>query len=429
MARLASRPNRVAILGGGPTGNTLATFLSEKGADVTVFSAGKRPSLIVGESVIPALVPLFQRLGIEDEVAAISQLKPGVTIRYPNGEELFMNFRLLKGLAPTYAYNVPRPGFDEILDRRAQKAGARLIPARAQVIRGTSPDREVELSPATVALVPEWNGGQPDLIIDATGRTRSIAKLLDLPVKVGPRNDVAYFAHYRDFEAETPQGLLLLSPLQPSGWSWRIPLPGRMSVGVVLNKEVAAGFGQTSEERLEAVIDSSPDLRARGASRHRISEVLVYTNYQLISARGHGPGWIAAGDAFGFVDPMLSSGLYLAMWSAEELSKAIPVRAGAGFAKRLAEYEAKVRLMIQAWHYLIDRFYDGTLFAAYAAGKRRTMQRSQAWIAPLVARHFTRMLAGMMCGATTNQPYCRHLLRLLTTRGLEPADVAAFAIG
>jgi len=429
MPSSAPRKNRVAIVGGGPSGNTLATLLRAKGADVTVFSSGKRPNLIVGESVIPALVPIFQKLGIEEEVAAISQIKPGATIRYPNGEELFMNFRLLNGLAPTYAYNVPRPGFDEILDRRAQDAGARRITARAQLTKGTTPEREVELTPETIAQVPEWKGAHPDLIIDATGRARSIAKLLDLPAAVGPRKDVACFAHYEGFEAEAPEGLLLLSPLQPSGWSWRIPLPGRMSVGVVVNKEVAAIFGQTYEERLEAIIDSSADLRARGASRRRISDVLVYTNYQLISQRCHGPGWIAAGDAFGFVDPMLSSGLYLAMWSAGELSSVIPVHAGEAFDRPLARYANSVRSMIEAWQYLVDRFYDGTLFAAYTAGKRRASHPMQAWIAPVVARHFTRMLAGMMCGATTNQPYSRQLLRLLTTRGVDAKDVEQFAIG
>jgi len=135
------------------------------------------------------------------------------------------------------------------------------------------------------------------------------------------------------------------------------------------------------------------------------------------------------GMPFGFVDPMLSSGLYLAMWAAGELSSVIPAHASEAYDKPLARYAKSLRSMIEAWQYLVDRFYDGTLFAAYTAGKRRSSQPMQAWIAPIVARHFTRMLAGMMCGATTNQPYCRQLLRFLTTWGLDSADVEQFAIG
>ena len=104
------------------------------------------------------------------------------------------------------------------------------------------------------------------------------------------------------------------------GWCWRIPLPGRLSVGVVMNKDAAAKLGRTPEERLEAAIARDPVLAAAGANRRRLTEVFTYTNYQLVSTRGHGPGWAMAGDAFGFVDPMLSPGVFLALHSAELLA-------------------------------------------------------------------------------------------------------------
>ena len=225
-----------------------------------------------------------------------------------------LSFTAVQGILPTYAYNVPRPAFDQILERRAASSGARTVACRAKVRKADDGDADREIcldDDETLAMVPEWNGRQPDLIVDATGRKRTIAKLLDIPTDVGDRRDVAYFAHYENFEAEGPEGQILIARLPKSGWSWRIPLPDRMSVGVVLNKEIAQEFGSNPTERLEAIIDGDPDLSKRGKMRKRLTDVPVYTNYQLIAQRGFGPGWIAAGDALGFVDPMLSPGLFL----------------------------------------------------------------------------------------------------------------------
>ena len=154
----SERKTRVAIIGGGPSGQTLAILLKKKGADVTVFTQGKRPALIVGESLVPAIIPVFRRLGIEEEVAAVSQHKPGVTIRFGKEDEINLSFQLVNGVVPTYAYNVPRPEFDEILDRRSLEAGVRRVETRVKLQKGTSADREVELDEATRNLVPNGKG-------------------------------------------------------------------------------------------------------------------------------------------------------------------------------------------------------------------------------------------------------------------------------
>lgn len=147
---------------------------------------------------------------------------------------------------------------------------------------------------------------QPDLIVDATGRRRTIARLLDISSTTGPRKDMALFAHYEDWKHEGPPGQIVICRTSHGGWSWQIPLPGRMSVGVVMNGETLRALGSTPGERLENAIDGDPILSSAGTGRKRVSDVPVYTNYQLISDRAFGPGWVALGDAFGFVDPMLS---------------------------------------------------------------------------------------------------------------------------
>jgi len=136
------------------------------------------------------------------------------------------------------------------------------------------------------------------------------ARAMNIPAWRGDRNDIAYFAHFEDFvHDEVPEGQIIISALK-HGWSWRIPLQGRLSVGVVINKEAAKALGSTPEERIENAIKTEPLLKEKGMNARRVTDVMTYTNYQLISQRGHGPGWAMLGDAYGFVDPMLSPGLF-----------------------------------------------------------------------------------------------------------------------
>ena len=104
-------------------------------------------------------------------------------------------------------------------------------------------------------------------------------------------------------------------------------------------------FGDTPEERLEAIIERDSQLSAAGRNRRRVTDVAVYTNYQLVSERGHGPGWVMTGDAFGFVDPMLSPGMWLALHSAELLTERLD---------DLPSYTREMRKCIKAWMELIS---------------------------------------------------------------------------
>src|SRR5208337_243943 len=100
----------------------------------------------------------------------------------------------------------------------------------------------------------------------ATGRSRCFAHTLEIPAETGPRKDAAYFAHYEGFAENRPPGQVIIGRLA-DGWSWRIPLRDRLSVGVVMNKDAAAQLGATPEERLEAAIGRDPVLAAAGRNR------------------------------------------------------------------------------------------------------------------------------------------------------------------
>ena len=406
----------VGIIGSGPSGATLAALLTMKGIDVTVFDDGRRPDLIVGESLIPAIIPVLRKLGLEDRVAKVCPYKPGVSFTFGREYEIDFCFESVQGVLPTYAYNSPRPTFDRLFDERIDELGVKRVKVRAKVERDGKDG--IRLSEETLAQAPWLNGKQPDLLVDSSGRSRLFARTMEIPAELGPRKDVAYFAHYEGFVERPPQGQVVIGRLDHVGWSWRIPLPGRTSVGVVINKDEASKLGSTPEERLEAAIARDFHLSESGKDRRRITDVAVYTNYQLVSERGYGDGWVMSGDAFGFVDPMLSPGMWLALHSAEVLSENL---------NDLPAYEREMRKLIKAWMELIQYFYDGRMFAMYQTGthfEREYPGKISDWM----KWYFNRLIASMASGATTTAAYPRAVLKFMANHGIWKADPTVLAI-
>lgn len=406
----------IAILGGGPAGSALACHLVQQGRSVALFDNGAKPEIIVGESLVPAVLPMLDRLGVHERVAAIGRRKPGVSFSFGGHETIAFNFQAVaRCKLPTLAYNVPRPAFDHVLTARAAELGAVSIPLHAKLEHAG--ENRVRLSAETLAAAPMLGGRQPDLIVDASGRARLLARTLEIPARVGPRKDVAYFAHYHGFQENEPPGQVIITRLAV-GWSWRIPLPDRLSVGVVLNREEAARLGDTPEQRLEAAIARDPVLSPAGRNRVRVSRAMTYNNYQLISKYGCGPGWVMAGDAFGFVDPMLSPGLMLALRSAELLARHL--EQPEVYARRMEEW-------LDAWQQLIGYFYDGRIFAMYHTGmaiERKYPGRACRFMHDHIERH----VACMASGASTLSRYSRGLVEFMARHASWLADPAALAI-
>jgi len=387
-----------------------------KGVEVTLFDDGRRPDLIVGESLIPAIVPVLRKLDLEERAAAICQNKPGVTFTFGPGEQAEFCFQSLVGTsAPTYAYNAPRPAFDRLFEERAEELGARRVRARAKIERV---GREgLRLAEETLAQAPWLQAKQPDLLVDSTGRCRLFARTMEIPAEVGPRKDVAYFAHYEGFDECRPSGQVFIGRLA-AGWCWRIPLRDRLSVGVVMNKDDAAQLGNTLEERLEAAIERDPLLAEAGKHRRRLTGIATYTNYQLVSERGYGPGWVMTGDAFGFVDPMLSPGMWLALHSAELLTENLD---------NLPAYSRQMRKLIKAWMALIEYFYDGRMFSMYHTGM--ALERKYPFeIARKMHRFFDREIACMASGLSTTSRFGHGMLQVMSVPGAWKTDPATLAI-
>lgn len=403
--------NSVAIIGAGPSGCALGCFLQQRGIDCVVYDSDKTPPLMVGESLVPAAIPLLRRLGIEQEVANISHIKRGAALRHGNGNRVDFEFQKFGKHFPDYSYNIPRPEFDRLIKARAKHLGVRFVERRAR-LETSEQDGEPSLQLASECLLAAGfnRATQPDLLIDATGRNRLFSKKLNIPASRGPRNDVAHFAHYKHFACDAKlEGQVVLTALH-CGWSWQIPLKGVTSVGVVLNSDAAKQYGRTAEERLEAVIEHNGLLKRAGEQRQRMSNVMTYSNYQLMADRAHGNGWVLLGDALGFVDPMLSPGVFMALKSAELLDELLfkdQKDSQQSVNQACANYYSQMRDWHDAWSRLIAYFYDGRMLSM---GQMRDHIRQQSslfsisrYAEPLVSRVLSQLVSGVGTCSDFNQ--------------------------
>lgn len=401
----------VAILGGGPAASTLATLLARDGVRVAIWHQPKRAPLIVGESLVPAVIPLLQKLGVEDEVRSFSTFKPGATFNLSEDVNFSFFFKQLTGTTATYAYNVPRERFDDVLLANARRAGVRAFETKAEVERVPGTDC-VQLTRETLDAADGFFVDAPDLIVDATGRVRLLPKLLELPSREGDRKDAALFAHL-DCTHLDHEGHVHTTRLD-HGWSWRIPLPGRVSLGMVIGAEHLPKFGATKEERYGNLLKQDSVLRVVAREARRLTPVMEYTNYQLVSERMVGNGWALLGDTAGFIDPVFSSGLFLGMQGAWLLANAIQDGTPSAFQR----YQREVIHHLETWHEIAGYFYSGRLFTCFKVGQKL----HDTLLVKLTFPHMNKHLGRIFSGAASTAPYSVGLLRFAMKYGLKNED-------
>ncbi|MEJ0090238.1 MAG: tryptophan 7-halogenase [Limisphaerales bacterium] len=420
---IKNKINSVAILGAGPAASALATLLARAGIRVALLHRPRAAALLVGESLVPAIILILRRLGVEDEVRSYGKYKPGAIFNMNEFGDFPFTFADFCGSMPDYAYNVPRIKFEATLLDCAKRAGAKVIETEAKVERVAGEDK-VRLSAETLAACGDFfTGGrsgsnQPDLIVDATGRARVLPKLLDISSREGGRKDTALFAHLDT--AELYKSGYVHSSRLDHGWSWRIPLQDRVSLGIVIPSEHATAAGATPEERYDNLLKKDSYLRTVTVGSKRLTPVMEYTNYQLVSSRLVGDGWALVGDTAGFIDPVFSSGLLIGLTSSMELADAIRD----GSATAFQQYERGVIHHLKTWHEIVNYFYDGRMFTSFRVGE---MMRKNPLIR-LTFPHINKHMGRIFTGAAGKAAYSMAMMRFLMKYGIKDEDPKAMAI-
>ena len=194
-------------------------------------------------------------------------------------------------------------------------------------------------------------------VVDASGRGTVAARQLGVSKQVPRRKSAALFAHYRDV-LPTPDDALgnICVHRIKRGWVWLIPLTGGVtSIGVVCDPKV---IGSGGRERLEQLVEAAPSIAERLHGARLVGDVRTASNYSYRHERAAGPRWIMVGDAFGFLDPVFSSGVFVAMWSAELAAKVVDgvLREPSREAALQKDYTATIEDALDTFQWFVDHF-------------------------------------------------------------------------
>src|ERR1700687_1994759 len=315
----------VAVIGGGPAGSISAALLARRGYKVIALEKAHHPRFHIGESLLPMNLPVFERLGVLDKVRALGVFKPGADFAADNerGYNTYAFARAI-GNSPPHAYQVWRQDFDKMLYEHARECGADAREGHEVVNVEQNGPRETRLDVRT-------DDGrsyriQACYMVDASGRDAFLSTKKKLRRKNEQHQSAAIFGHYRGAERRVGEDAGNISIYRfEHGWMWMIPLPDDvMSVGAVCRPDYLKQRKGRTVEFLLDTLKLSPALWQRVERAYLIgNEVRVPGNYSYDSTQMGGPGWVLVGDAFAFLDPVFSSGVYLAMRGAEQAGKVV----------------------------------------------------------------------------------------------------------
>ena len=305
----------VIVVGGGPGGSTAATLLAQRGHRVVLLEKNSHPRFHIGESLLPANLPLLEKLGVAREIEAIGMDKYGATFVSP-WHERTSGFEFGDELDPTMpkAFQVRRSEFDEILFRRAAGAGAEAhencrvrefdlgsgeSPPRVRATMGDGSERE-------------WRAR---FLVDATGRDTLLANRLKIKRRNPRHNSSAMYGHFRSARRDCgrDEGKIILYWFD-HGWFWFIPLKdGVTSVGAVVWPYYMKARDKPLREFFLDTIALCPPLGERLRCAELVAEPDATGNYSYACDRCQGENYVMVGDAYAFIDPVFSSGVMLAM--------------------------------------------------------------------------------------------------------------------
>lgn len=386
----------VIVIGGGPGGSATAGLLAKKGHRVLVLEREKFPRYHIGESLITGSMPTLDRLGVRDRLDAMGFIrKYGGSLLWGRNQGTW-DFRFAEASNYEYTYQVRRSDFDALLLARARELNA-------YVLEETTVTEPI-LSGGRVTGVSYLQKGDSEaktatcgLLVDASGQSRTLGRRFDLVEWHEDLRNIAVWAYFQGCKryGGTRAGDTLTEN-RPNGWFWFIPLSdGTVSVGYVTPIDEYKKSGKSLEEIFADELGNAQEIKALTHGAFRVSGFRTIRDWSYTCRRFHGPGWVLVGDAAAFIDPLLSTGVGLALRGSLGLADAADaaLRNPESQEQVLDQYEREYRDFLNALLDFVRFFYDRT------KRKEEYWDKAQASIDPRKLQprkiDFARLLSGL----------------------------------
>lgn len=355
----------VIIIGGGPAGATLGSYLSMAGIDNLIVDAANHPRPHVGESLVPSTTRVFDEIGFLETMEREGFVRKYGAAWHPvsSSQEFSIEFREYpqEGVNQDYSYHVDRSKFDLLLLKHAERLGSK-------VYQGT-PVKEVLFEDGMASGVRIALGNRSvklpcKVVVDASGRRTLLGTQLRLKQKDPIFNQFAVHAWFEGVNRGVGPSAdfihIYFLPVE-RGWVWQIPITESVtSVGVVAEREVFRRAKANVEEWFNGHIGSTPNIGDAMRNAVRVNDFKPEGDYSYKMDRFVGDGFVLIGDSGRFVDPIFSSGvsvaLYSAKFAAERVRHAVDV--GDFSASVFKPYEDRLRKGVDIWYEFIRLYYE-----------------------------------------------------------------------
>lgn len=350
----------VIIIGGGPGGSSSATYLARAGKRVLMLEKEVFPRFHIGESLLPYNQKIFRELGVLPAIQAAGfPRKVGAQFFLGNGSmSTRFVFRNGKFTREPEVVQVERAKFDHILLKHARASGADVREGWTVIKTASDADGvNIEARDGSGA-VHSFRG---KFVIDASGRANLTGNQEGLRV-VHPRlKKIALFGHFTGvaLDAGEAGGDTVITRLE-NKWFWIIPVSSeKTSVGLVLDKDEFAAGNRTPAEVFNQWKDFSPVMQARMKNAQLVGQIQTTTDFSYYNRRLIGGRVLRIGDAAGFMDPIFSAGVYLAMWSGKLAAEVVQksLAHGDDGSRRFLKFEKRVKAGMHFYWQMVEYYY------------------------------------------------------------------------